>query len=90
MRKLGALALAVPVLFVVYLASLLRRGRASRIAAGIAATAIVGLVVVATLPPAPSNALPESGPPVPVAAELLDAVLTWLNGDASVRERLDG
>ena len=76
MRKLGALALAVPVLVVVYLASLLPRRRTGRIAAGIAATAIVGLVVVLSLPPAPSSALPESGPPAPVAAELLDAVLT--------------
>lgn len=82
MRKLGALALAVPVLVVVYLASLLPRGRAARVGAGIAASAIVGLVIVVSLPPAPSAAIPASGPPAPVAAELLDAVLTGQALDA--------
>lgn len=76
LRKLGALALAVPVLIGLYLVSLTRRGRASRIGAGVAAAAIIGLVVVASLPPAPSTAIPASGPPEPVAAELLDAVRT--------------
>lgn len=76
MRKLGALVLAVPVLIVLYLATLVRRGGATRIGAGVAAAVVVGLVIVASLPPAPSNAVPTSGKPAPVAAELLDSVRT--------------
>jgi uncharacterized protein YkwD len=76
LRKLGALVLAVPVLVLLYLATLVRRGGATRIGAGVAATAVIGLVIVASLPPAPSNAIPTSGKPSPVAAELLDSVRT--------------
>jgi uncharacterized protein YkwD len=37
---------------------------------------VIALVVVASLPPAPSSAIPVSPPPKPVSAELLDAVRT--------------
>jgi uncharacterized protein YkwD len=74
LRKLGALVLAIPILGAVYLASLLRRGTPARIAAGIAAAAIVGIVAVASIPPAQSIAHPVSSAPPPVAAELLDTV----------------
>lgn len=75
MRKLGALVLAVPVILAIYLRSLPRRTAASRIGAGVAAFAILGLVVVASLPPAPSTASPASRP-APVSASVLDAVTT--------------
>ena len=76
MRKLGALALAIPVVVAFYLGSLLRRSSASRIGAGIAAFVIVGFVALASLPPSPSTASPVSEKPAPVSAELLDAVTT--------------
>jgi uncharacterized protein YkwD len=76
LRKLGALALAVPVVAGIYLASLARAGVVGRIGSGIAAFAIVGLVVVASLPPAASNAAPVSGPPERVDARFLDTVQT--------------
>ncbi len=76
MRKLGALVLAVPALVAVYLATMLRRGRGLRIAAGLAGSLIVALVVVASLRPTASTAIPPSGTPAPVAAELLNAVRT--------------
>jgi uncharacterized protein YkwD len=76
LRKLGALALAVPVVVGIYLASLARAGAVGRIGSGVAAFAIVGLVVVASLPPAPSSAAPVSGKPEPVDARFLDAVQT--------------
>jgi uncharacterized protein YkwD len=75
LRKLGAALLALPVLLLVYLAAFGQRGMRTRIAAGIAASAVIGLVVVASLPPAPSVAVPKSQPQ-PVSAELLDAVRT--------------
>ena len=75
LRKLGAALLALPVLFMVYVASLGQRGMRVRIASGLAAGAVIGLVVVASLPPAPSAAVPKSQPQ-PVSAELLDAVRT--------------
>src|SRR5512143_2559785 len=76
LRKLGALALAVPAVIAIYLGSRLRRSPARRFAAGIGAFAIVGLVLVASLPPAQSTAAPASGKPAPVSATLLDAVRT--------------
>ena len=76
LRKLGALVLGIPVLIMVYLASLLRRGGKARIGAGLAAVAVVGLVVVASLPPAPTAAIPASGKPAPVAASLMESVRT--------------
>ena len=76
MRKLGALVLGIPVLIMVYLASLLRRGGMARIGAGLAAVAVIGLVVVASLPPAPTAAIPASGKPAPVAASLMESVRT--------------
>ena len=76
MRKFGALALAVPVVIAIYLGSLLRRSAASRLVAGIGAFAIVGLVIVASLPPAQSTAAPASGKPAPVSATLLETVRT--------------
>ncbi len=75
MRKLGAALLALPVLLTVYLAVLVGRGTRTRIASGLAAGAVIGLVVVASVPPAPSAAVPQSQP-APVAAEMLDAVRT--------------
>jgi uncharacterized protein YkwD len=76
LRKLGAALLALPVVIVVYLASLRRGGLGARIAAGVAASAVIGLVVVASVPPAPSAAVPVAPPPQPVAAALLDVVRT--------------
>ena len=76
MRKLGAFVLGIPVLAVIYLASLVKRGGVGRIGAGIAAAAVVGLVVVASLPPAPTAAIPASGKPAPVAASLMESVRT--------------
>ena len=75
MRKLGAALLALPVVALVYLASFSRRGIGTRIAAGLATAAVIGLVVVVSLPPAPSAAAPVS-PPKPVAAELLNTIST--------------
>ena len=74
MRKLAAAMAALPVLAVVYLATLGRTG-ILRIAAGLAAGAVVALVVVVSLPPSHANALPASAPS-PVEARLLDAVQT--------------
>ncbi len=76
MRKLGTALLALPVVALVYITSLNRRGLGLRIAAAIAASMVMGLVVVASLPPAPSTAVPQSEPPKPVAAELLATVRT--------------
>jgi uncharacterized protein YkwD len=75
LRKLGAALLALPVVLMVYLTSFGRRGTRTRIASGLAASAVIGLVVVASMPPAPSAAVPKSQPQ-PVAAEVLDAVRT--------------
>jgi len=75
LRKLGAALLALPVLAMVYLASFTQRGMRARIVSVLAASAVIGLVVVASLPPAPSAAVPKSQPQ-PVAAELLNAVRT--------------
>lgn len=74
LRKLGVAALAIPVLIVVYLASLSRRSIATRIGGMLTIGAAIGLLVVASLPPAASQAVPASGPPQPVAAQLLHAV----------------
>jgi len=75
LRKLGAALLALPVVLMVYLASFGRRGTRARIASGLAASAVIGLVVVVSMPPAPSVATPKSQPQ-PVAAQLLDVVRT--------------
>jgi uncharacterized protein YkwD len=75
LRKLGAALLALPVLALVYMAAFTRRGVGTRIAAGLAAGAVIGLVVVASVPPAPSSATPISRPQ-PVSAELLSTVRT--------------
>jgi uncharacterized protein YkwD len=75
LRKLGAVLLALPVLLMVYVASIGQRGMRARIVSGIAAAAVIGLIVVASRPPAPSVAVPKSLPQ-PVSAELLDAVRT--------------
>ncbi len=75
MRKLGATLFALPVLALVYLAVLGRAGVA-RIGAGLAAAVVVSLVVLASLPPAPSNAVPISSSPPAVDARVLDAVAT--------------
>lgn len=76
MRKLGAALLALPVVALVYLASLTRRGIGLRVTAIAGASLVIGLVVVASLPPAPSSAIPQSKAPQPVAAELLDTIRT--------------
>lgn len=76
LRKLGTALLALPVVALVYLTSLTRRGVGLRIAAALAASMVMGLLVVTSLPPAPSTAVPQSEPPKPVAAELLATVRT--------------
>ena len=76
MRKLGATLLALPVLLRIYMPVLAPRGVAGRAASGIIAAAMIALIAFAGLPPAPSAAVPQSGPPQPVAAELLGAVTT--------------
>ena len=75
LRKLGATLLALPVLVLVYLVVLGRRGMA-RFGAGLAAAVVAAVVVLAGLPPAPSNAVPVSSKPQPVDARALDAVTT--------------
>ncbi len=75
LRKLGATLLALPVLLLVYLA-LLGRAGATRVAAGLAAALVVALVVMAGLPPAPSNAIPVSAKPAPVDARVIEALTT--------------
>ena len=75
MRKLGATVLAVPVLAAIYLASIRSHGGVHRISAGLGAAAIIALVAMASLPPAPSAAVPASAPQ-PVAAQVLDSVRT--------------
>jgi hypothetical protein len=75
LRKVGAFALGVPVVGRVYAATLLTRS-AGRIFTGVALFSLVGLVVVASLPPTSSTAVQVSGKPGPVAAELLDSVRT--------------
>ena len=63
LRKLGATLLAVPVLVVVYLASLREpRRRATGSLAGLGAAAVIALVAMASLPPAPSAAVPRPAP----------------------------
>jgi uncharacterized protein YkwD len=74
LRKLAAAVAALPVLAVVYLATLGRTG-IIRITAGLAAAAVVAVVAIASLPPSHTNALPASVP-TPVEARLLDAVQT--------------
>jgi len=75
LRKLGATLLALPVLALVYLA-VLGRGGLARVGAGIAAALVISLVVLASLPPAASNAVPVSTTPPAVDARMLDAVAT--------------
>lgn len=75
MRKLWAILLAVPVLVVIYAAVLGRAGLA-RVGSGVAAAALIALVVLAGMPPAQSNAVPVSDTPDPVEARVLDAVAT--------------
>jgi len=76
LRKLGALFLALPVLLRVYLPVLSTRGMLTRFAAGLVAAAVIAVVIVASLPPAPSVAVPKSADPTPVSAQLLDTVTT--------------
>jgi uncharacterized protein YkwD len=75
LRKLGATLLALPVLVLAY-AVLLGRGGMARFGAGMAVAILAALVVVAGLPPAPSNAVPVSSKPQPVDARALDALTT--------------
>jgi uncharacterized protein YkwD len=75
LRKLGAVILALPVLAAFYAASVVQRGMALRIAAGVAAAAVVALVVFVSQVPASSTAVPVSTPR-PVSADLLEAVRT--------------
>lgn len=76
MRKLGAALLALPVVAMIYLVSLTRRGIGMRVASIAAASVVIGLVVVVSLPPAPSTAIPQSKAPQLVAAEVLDTIRT--------------
>ena len=75
MRKLGATALAIPVLAAVYLAALRAHGGFQRALAGLGAALIIAVVAAASLPPAKSTAVPAFEP-APVAARFLDAVKT--------------
>ena len=75
MRKVGAAVLAVPVLVAIYLATLRERGGHHRILAALGAAAVIAVVTVASLPPAPTAAVPASAP-APVSARMLDAVRT--------------
>lgn len=77
MRKLGAALLALPVVIGAYLASLPRRGAGFRIAliGGASIVIVLGAVALTASRPAPSAAVLVT-PPSPVAAELLDTVLT--------------
>jgi uncharacterized protein YkwD len=75
LRKLGSTLLTLPVLVLAY-AVLLGRGGMARFGAGLAVAIAVALLVVAGLPPAPSNAVPVSSKPQPVDARVLDAVTT--------------
>ena len=75
MRKLGATALAIPVLAAVYLAALRAHGGLQRVLAGLGAALIIAVVAAASLPPAKSTAVPAFEP-APVAARFLDAVKT--------------
>ena len=75
LRKLGATALAIPVLAAVYLAALRAHGGFQRVLAGLGAALIIAVVAAASLPPAKSTAVPAFEP-APVAARFLDAVKT--------------
>ncbi len=75
LRKVGAAVLAVPVLVAIYLATLRERGGHHRILAALGAAAVIAVVTVASLPPAPTAAVPASAP-APVTARMLDAVRT--------------
>ncbi len=88
LRKLGAALLALPVLVLVYLA-LLGRAGVTRVAAGLATALVVALVVVAGLPPAPSNAIPASSRPAPVDAHLVEALRTGHGLKEPLRVRFD-
>ena len=76
MRKVGALLLALPVLLRVYLQVLGAKGLLTRFAGGLVAAAVIAVVIVVSLPPAPSVAVPTSAKPAPVSAQLLDTVTT--------------
>jgi hypothetical protein len=75
LRKLGATALAIPVLAAVYLAALRAHGGLQRVLAGLGAALVIAVVAAASLPPAKSSAVPAFAP-APVAARFLDAVKT--------------
>ncbi len=78
MRKLGAIAFGIPVIVAVYLATLLRRSVAGRVAAALAVASLAGIVVLTVIPPAPSAAVPASVARVPVAADFTSEVRTGL------------
>ncbi len=88
MRKVGATVLAVPVIVAFYVASLRGRGGAHRLLAALGAAAVVAIVAIASLPPAPSVAVPASVP-TPVTAELLDAVRTGHPVTAPIQVKFD-
>ncbi len=75
MRKLGATALAIPVLAAVYLAALRAHGGVQRVFAGLGAALVIAVVAAASMPPARSTAVPAFEP-APVAARVLDSVKT--------------
>ena len=88
MRKVGATVLAVPVIVAFYVASLRGRGGAHRLLAALGAAAVVAIVAIASLPPAPSVAVPASVP-TPVTAQLLDAVRTGHPVTAPIEVKFD-
>ena len=75
MRKLGATLLALPVLLMVYLATLGRSIGRVRAAALLGTTVLVVLVLANGVRPAPGAAIPPSSPRL-VAATLLDPIRT--------------
>jgi uncharacterized protein YkwD len=76
LRKVGAFALAVPVIITVYAVTLLRRSIASRIAVSLAIGSILGLGVLAVVPPSPGVARPASPESTPAPTDFTAAVET--------------
>lgn len=76
LRKLAAILLAMPVLAAVYGKALLLRSLVARIAVGCVIAGVAAILLVSGSPARQGAAAPTSAPPTPVAASLLDTVLT--------------
>lgn len=75
MRKLGASVLALPVYLVVYVALAIKSAGRLRALGFVGVAGLIAIALMAGSKPAPSVATPPSAPR-PVAAQLLDAVVT--------------